>query len=701
MAILARSQRLKKELGLVGAFAIATGATLSSGFFLLPGLAAAQVGPALVVSYMLAALALLPAAVSMVELATAMPRAGGTYFFLDRSMGPLVGTVGGLGTWLVLILKTAFALVGMGAYLQLIDPRLPMTPVAVVLAVAFGGINLLGARKAVYLQISLVFALLALIAWFSGSGLQVLKAEHFDGFFQVGLDPLLGTAGMVYISYVGVTTKVASIAEEIKDPGRNLPIAVFVSLATAVVIYLVGTVVMVGTLAPQALANDLTPAASSARAIAGRWGEAVMAGAALLAFASVANAGILSASRFPLALSRDHLVPPVVRKLSHRQIPYVAVCATVGVILLVLLLLDPIKIAKLGGAFQLLLFALICVAVIVMRESRIESYDPAFRSPLYPYVQIAGIVMPLLLLSDMGWLPVLFSCGMVLAGVAWFYHYARGKVRRVGAIYHVFHRLGGRRFPGLDTEFRVILKERGLRSDDPFEQLITEALFFEVPPGMQFLEVTQRSAELIAGRLPERVEVIVKQFLDGTAVGATPCSKGAALPHFRHPEVDGSLLCIARSVNGIDVDPEDPVWGGHAPEQPIHAVFFLVSSEADPALHLRILAEVAEKVENEGFMDQWLRARDELRLKELLLRDRHFLGITLSPEQGTDGLVGQSVRDVDFGQCLVALISREGKTLIPHGTTELQEHDRLTILGQADDIKQLRARLAAGTLGRG
>ena len=104
MATLAKSKRLKKELTLLNVYAIATGTTLSAGFFLLPGLAASQAGPAIILSYLIAAIPLIPAMLCMMELATAMSRAGGTYYFLDRSMGPLFGTIGGIGTWLALTL---------------------------------------------------------------------------------------------------------------------------------------------------------------------------------------------------------------------------------------------------------------------------------------------------------------------------------------------------------------------------------------------------------------------------------------------------------------------------------------------------------------------------------------------------------------------------------------------------------------------
>ncbi|MCA1744552.1 MAG: amino acid permease, partial [Bacteroidales bacterium] len=91
--------RLNKELGLFDVFAISTGAMFSSGFFLLPGLASQYTGPSVFVAYLVAGIMIMPAMFSMAEISTALPRSGGAYFFLDRSMGPLMGTIGGLGTY--------------------------------------------------------------------------------------------------------------------------------------------------------------------------------------------------------------------------------------------------------------------------------------------------------------------------------------------------------------------------------------------------------------------------------------------------------------------------------------------------------------------------------------------------------------------------------------------------------------------------
>ena len=124
---------LKKSLTLYDVFAISTGAMFSSGFFLLPGIAASQTGPSVILAYFVAGIMIIPAMLSKAELTSAMPKAGGSYYFIERAMGPLMGTIGGLGTWLSLVFKTAFALIGMGAYLA-IFVELPVKPLAIAVA---------------------------------------------------------------------------------------------------------------------------------------------------------------------------------------------------------------------------------------------------------------------------------------------------------------------------------------------------------------------------------------------------------------------------------------------------------------------------------------------------------------------------------------------------------------------------------------
>jgi len=697
MALLDRDERLARELGLADVFAIGAGAMFSSGFFLLPGIAAAEAGPSVVLAYLLSGLLVVPALLSKAELCTAMPRAGGTYYFLDRSMGPMVGTLGGLGTWTALVLKSAFALIGMGAYLELFV-RVPIRPLAIGLTVVFVLLNLVGTRETSAVQRALVFSLLAALAVFILAGLAHLTGgaaagtarERFTPFLPFGSRGLISTIGLVFVSFMGIT-KVASIPEEVKDPDRNIPLGMALSLGVAILFYVLAVGIMVAVLPPEVLRGDLTPVAAAGRVVLGwlpRPLETVLVvGAAIAGFAAMANAGVMTASRYPLAMARDRIFPEDFKELGRFGTPARSILLTGGLMVLFLSVLEVETVAKLASSLQLLIFGLVNLAVIVMRESRLEAYDPGFRSPLYPWVQIVGFLAPMWLIVEIGAGPILFTAGVVVAAVAWYQGYARSRVEREGAMYHVFERWGRRRFAPLDRELRQILKEKGLREADPFERLVTEAVVMDARGAVRFEEVAARVAALLAASTGTDERELLDAFLEGNRLGVTPVSHGAALPHARLRGRAEPRLVLVRAREGVDMGLDEP------PAEPIRALFFLASRAGDAGQHLRILAELAGRVDDEGFMDAWLAARHEPALKEVLLREERFL--TLRLREGTPAAALADRRLADLGLprgALVALVRRGDRTLVPSGATLLELEDRLTVLGEPGAIAELRSR---------
>ncbi len=685
-----KTKTLKKELKLFDVYAIATGTTLSGGLFLLPGLAAIQAGQAIVLAYIIAAIPLIPAVFSIIELATAMPRAGGMYYFLDRTLGPAFGTIGGLGTWLALLLKVAFALIGIGAYLDLFLPNIPIIPIAIAISILIGIVNLFGSKKSGSFQIALVIGLLILLVFYSIGGIINIQPDHFNGFFDVEFSSILSTAGLVYISYVGIT-KVASLSEEVKNPERNIPLGVFLSLITTTLIYTVGTIIMVGVLPLEELKGNLTPVASSAKVFYGEMGLILLSVAAIMAFISVSNAGILSASRYPLAMSRDHILPKYFRKLNKNRIPVVAIIITVVLIILVLLFFDPTRIAKLASSFQLLMFALACFAVIVMRESRIQSYDPGYKSPLYPWMQIFGIIAPMVLIFEMGWVPILFTIGLVITGLLWYKYYAKEKVIRSGAIFHVFERLGQQRYEGLDSELRGILKEKGLRKEDPFDEIVTRSITMDLEKLSEFEDVVTNVSKLLSEVIPFKPEEISAQIMEGTRIGATPVTRGVALPHFRTQGINEAVMVLVRSIQGVNIKVYNPLTQQEENTETVNAIFFLISPEDNPSQHLRILAQIAGRVDDEDFMQEWHEAKNEQELKEALLHNERFLSLVIDKSNKAFQLVGKALKEITLPKdSLVALISRDGNMIIPKGDTILKLDDRLTIIGNPKSINEIR-----------
>ncbi|MGM0381656.1 MAG: amino acid permease, partial [bacterium] len=260
----------------------------------------------------------------------------------------------------------------------------------------------------------------------------------YHPFFSRGWVGFLATTAFVFVSYAGVT-KVVSVAEEIKDPGRNIPWGIMLSLIVSVLIYTLVAYVVVGLVPADELGRGmqkLMPLEQAGRHLGGYWGMEIMAGIAVLALASMANAGLMAASRFPLPMARDNILPPALKKINQKFSTPVRSILLTGVILLGFIYFLPVKIlVKLASAFLLMVFGLVNLALIIFRESEIEWYKPDFQSPGYPFLQIFGFISCFGLIFFMGWQPLL-GAGLLIGGcLGWYFLYARHHTDRTGAFF--------------------------------------------------------------------------------------------------------------------------------------------------------------------------------------------------------------------------------------------------------------------------
>ncbi len=694
-------KKLAKELGLSDVYAIATGAMFSSGFFLLPGLAAAETGPSVFLAYLVSGLIVLPTMFSVAELATAMPKAGGTYYIIDRSLGPMIGTIGGFGSWVALVLKSAFALIGMGAYIAIFYD-VPIIPVAVFLTVVFGILNVVGAKETTLLQKILVAALVTIMFFYIIQGvfavfqMDVIEVtrNRFTPLFIDGYYGFFATVGMVFVSYAGLT-KVASVAEEVKNPDRNIPLGMFLAIITAVVVYVVGVYIMVAMLEPSEFREDLTPVATAGEQflhwLPGSTGIILVVIAAVAAFASTGNAGIMSASRYPMAMARDKLINERFARLGKMGTPFWSVLGTVLMMVLVLVSFNVAAVAKLASAFQLLLFGLLNLAVIVMRESRIKEYDPGFNSPFYPWMQVVGIILSIVLIFEMGALSILFTVIVSAFGIIWFKYYAEDKVDRQGAIFHVYGRLGENKDQGLEVEMRNIIKEKGLRREDQYEEMISRAEVIDFTDDVSYEKIVKEVSRKFTDKFNRPADELAELFTDFDEEHIIPIARGVALNHAR---LEGNVtpeMVLVRLKKGLESADIEPLKNHSSVSEKLHAMLFFVSSSENTGQHLRMLAQLADKVGVQNFMSRWESASDEIELREILLRDERFIRLELSNENDTSQFVGKMIKDVKLpGQSLITIIYRKDEIKIPHGVTVLREGDELSIIGDKEDIDALR-----------
>jgi len=437
------SEGLERGLGLFEAVTLSMGAMIGGGIFVLPAVAYKEAGPAVVLAYLLAGLVVVPNALSKAEMATAFPEDGGTYLYIDRAMGPLSGTIAGLGVWFSLVFKSAFALVGLGAYL-LVIVQLPagfVTGVALVLGLLVIALNIVGTEQSGTVQGIIVSFVVLVLAGYVLNSAVIVDPGRYTPFASGGSSGIITAAAFVFVSYAGIG-EVASVAEEIANPGRTIPRAMLLSIGAMMLIYTAVVAVIVGIVPADTLLHSgpgggpsLTPMADGAGRLFAGLGAVVVAITAVFALTSMANAGVLGTSRFLLAMSRDSLLPGRIGHINQRFLtPGNAVLVT-GSVLLALIAFVPVsELAKLASAFLILVFSMENVAVMIFRESNLALYDPAFTAPGYPLVQVVGVVGGIVFISRLGLVSLLGAVGIVLAGSLWYVAYGRPRTARVGVL---------------------------------------------------------------------------------------------------------------------------------------------------------------------------------------------------------------------------------------------------------------------------
>jgi APA family basic amino acid/polyamine antiporter len=612
--------QLKKQLGCLDVFAVAAGAMISSGLFILPAIAYTKAGPAVVLSYLFASILILPSALSQAELATAMPRAGGTYFYVERSLGPVWGLFGGLANWFSVAMKSAFAVVGMAVLIDvIINEVFGVRMVAwhlklfgVVCCFGFVAVNIVSVKHTTRFQVWLVGILLALLTFFVVFGAGRVEAVRFKGFLDKGWFDVFATAGLVFVSFGGLT-KVASIAEEVKNPGKNLPLGMLLAWAVVAVFYIAVIAIAVGLVDGAELTASLMPISLAASKFAGSAGFAVLGIAAVAAFVTTANGGILAASRYPMAMSRDRLLPPVLARVSERfTTPHISVLLTGGFMIAAIVFLELELLVKTASTLMIILFILVNASVIIMRESRIQSYRPMFKSPLYPYIHIAAILAYGVLIIDMGLVPLSITAGFIVLSAAWFWLYVYRRVTRASAIMHVVERVTDRELKSvtLENELRDILLQRDDVIEDRFDRLIRDCQILDVQGQISAEDIFRRISTILAGRLETDEYVLFEKFLHREAEGGTVVQPGLAIPHI---VVDGQHkfdVLLIRARDGINFP--------NAPD-PVKIMFVLAGSKDERNYHLRALMAIAQVAQEKDFEKRWLAARDIEAIRNLIL----------------------------------------------------------------------------------
>ena len=426
-------RRLKRQLNLLQVVMLGTAGTIAAEIFVLTGHAAGIAGPAAVLALLIAGLLSYSVALNYCELATTYPVTGGALTYVREAWGTnllsfLVGSLDCLSS----TFYSALSAVGFAYSLQVFIPFLPIVPTAIVVIGVFVLLNILGVSKVGNTQIILGGILLLFIGIYTVSGLILPGGFRWEVFttggsifiytgFWANLARIMATIALVYNAYVGFEV-IADDAEEIKDPNRNIPLGILISLTLTTLFYVLAALVTLGTISWQELAGSETALTDAVRRFLPGWGVPMMAFAGMIATLTSVNTAMLSATREAFTLSRDGLLPRSLSRQGRFRTPYLAILVIGAIICFVAAigLVDFLSYISSSGYLFVLFWA--SLAMVRLRKLYPDLKRP-FKVPLFPLTAYLAAASCFLIIVFTPWRALLFGAGVITACGIFYYLY--------------------------------------------------------------------------------------------------------------------------------------------------------------------------------------------------------------------------------------------------------------------------------------
>ncbi|MBB5155323.1 amino acid permease [Saccharopolyspora phatthalungensis] len=401
--------RLRRTLGLVPLVALSVGATLGTGIFVVLAKAAPAAGPAVVVSFVLAGVAALCSALSYAELAGSVPVSGSAYSYAYATLGELVAWICG---WCLLLeygVSVAAVAVGWGGYLnEFLQGTVGVTipdafaappgdggvfnfPAALIVLLAVG-VLLLGVRESARATTITTLIKIAVLVFFFAVAITAFRPENMTPFAPAGFTGISMGASAVFFSFIGFDAA-STAGEEARNPSRDLPRAIILSLAIVTAIYVLVAFAAVGAVGAGVLGGSDASLATALRIVTGQgWSSVVLAFGAVVAISSVVLTVLYGQTRILVSMSRDGLMPGMLSKVNRRAVP-AHNTVVVGTVVATLAAVVPLnQLAEATSIGTLVAFGLVNIGVLVLRRTRPE-LPRSFRTPLMPVVPLLGLAL--------------------------------------------------------------------------------------------------------------------------------------------------------------------------------------------------------------------------------------------------------------------------------------------------------------------
>jgi basic amino acid/polyamine antiporter, APA family len=458
---------LRRHLGPFGLIALGIGMIVGAGLFSLTGIAAGEnAGPAVTLSFLVAALGCAFAGMCYSELATMIPVAGSAYTYAYATLGELVAWIIGWDLVLEYAVGASAVAVSWSKYaLSLLHDlgvgfpaRLALSPFetmkladgsviagsvnlpAVFIVAALSLLLMRGIRESSSVNAAIVVVKLAIVVVFVAVGVSYIDPANYTPFIPAnagefgayGWSGVLRGAGVIFFAYIGFDA-VSTAAQETKEPQRALPIGILGSLAVCTVLYVAFALVLTGMVNYAAMRGDAAPVATAIARTPYHWLQLLIKLGIVCGFTSVILVALLGQSRIAFSMAEDGLLPPVFARIHARwRTPW---CANLLFMVFGGLLAGFVPISLLAHMTSigtLLAFVIVCAGVIALRRSRPDLPRP-YRTPLVPLVPILGILTCATMMYSLGPANWWRLVGWLVVGLAIYFGYGRSRSRAAHA----------------------------------------------------------------------------------------------------------------------------------------------------------------------------------------------------------------------------------------------------------------------------
>jgi APA family basic amino acid/polyamine antiporter len=409
---------LKRSLGLFDATALAIGAIVGAGIFVISGVASGLAGPAIILSIIVAGIVSSFTAFSYTRLSSRFTEEGAVYVYAKKTISPFSGFIAG---WLWIfenMVAGATVSIGLAGYVLYLFPQLPLTPVAMSAVLLLTAVNLVGIKESSIFNAILVLLKLSALFLFIFIGFFHLDFSFYQPFMPNGIGGVLNGAALIFFAYIGFG-RPSTAAEEIKDPERTIPRSIILSLALSTVVYILVGIVSVGLMPYQRLASSGSPISDAvAYGIKLYWLQLFVSFAAIVATVSVELTTLIGVSRVSFAMARDGALPSFFSRIHGRfGTPHIAVLVT-GIITAILPLFGSLKqTATVTNFGSLFVYALVNLSAIMLLRKENEK---GAKKPFHILISFLGMISCIALLFFLNLEAWLIGASWIAVGAIYF-----------------------------------------------------------------------------------------------------------------------------------------------------------------------------------------------------------------------------------------------------------------------------------------